>query len=434
MKKIFTLLICLMVLFSFTGCTGNEPSEPENVQDVENNKEKPAEQEEQPPEEEEEETGGIWVGTWASAQYYGDNSGDGGKKSALNISKNLPDSTLRQIIRTSSGGEQLRLTFSNEYGETPMTIQAVHIAKATVPAKSDIDVSTDTPVTFDNGSAGVTIPAGQKVFSDPVDFPVDALERIAVSVYFGEMPETVSCHVAARANSFIEEGNVISNESLNGSTNTHWFVLCNVDILSPAESKSIVALGDSITDGYGTKDEEYLRWVDILMNNLQANEATKHLSVINMGIGTNTLLNQQNPTAVIDRFKRDVLEQPEVGYLVFLIGVNDLGGSASAESMINAYDEIIKAAQENGIKVYGGTITPTGKQDDKREAVNDWLRLQYREGNMHGLADFDELLKNPDNPNTMLPEYDNDGLHPSIAGYAAMGEYVYALIAEDNGN
>jgi len=374
----------------------------------------------------------VWVGTWASAQYYGDDTGDGGKRSAMQVSATLPGATLRQIIRTSTGGEQLRLTFSNEYGDTDLTVLAVQIAKATVPAKSDIDVSTDTPVTFNGGSTSVVIPAGEFVTSDPVEFMVSALERIAVSAYFGDMPERVSSHIAARANSFIQEGNVVSEETLSGSTNTHWFVLCNVDILLPEGSMSVVAFGDSITDGFGVRDEQYTRWVDVLMNNLQDNPETRHLSVINMGIGTNSLLQQRNPAAGINRFERDVLEQPGVGYFIFLIGVNDLNSGRNADAMIITFDEMIKAAQERGIKVFGGTIIPHGASDDtRRQRINDWLRQQYEEGNMHGLADFDELMRDPENPASMKKEYDNDGLHPSVAGYAAMGEYVYGLILED---
>jgi lysophospholipase L1-like esterase len=382
--------------------------------------------------------GAHWVGTWASAQYYGDpGSSDGGTRDAGNAALTLPGATLRQIIRTAIAGPQLRLTFSNEYGATPLTIQAASVAKANgANNTSDVDVSTNTAVTFNGGSAGVTIQPGAFATSDPLDFPVAALERIAVSTYFGDVPTRLSAHIAARANSYLQrDANAILDAALTGSTFTHWFTLCSADVLAPLQNKSIVALGDSITDGYGVTNELYTRWVDILMNDLQANPDTRHLSVVNMGIGTNALLSGTNPLAARSRFERDVLNQPGVGYVVFLIGVNDLpGGNQTPANMIAAFDELFKAAAAKGIKVYGGTISPRGSsvgQDANRQTVNTWIRQQYAEGNLYGLADFDELLRNPTSQNTLSAAYRNDSIHPNAAGYAAMGDYVYSLILED---
>ncbi|MDR1668374.1 MAG: GDSL-type esterase/lipase family protein [Oscillospiraceae bacterium] len=431
MKKLLPLLLLCLLLFSLLASCGGgavpaaaEPSV-SPVTAIPSPSPSPAPSPSPEPEE-------HWVGTWGCAQYYGDATGDGGKMSALTVSATLPEATLRQIIRISAGGGQLRFTFSNEYGEGPLVIRAAHIAKATVPASSDIDVATDTPLTFNGGSAEVSIPAGERAVSDPVEFPAGALERIAVTTYFGEMPATVSCHVAARGNSFIQPGvNAVSEAALSGTKNTHWFVLSGAEVLSAPEQMSVVALGDSITDGYGVTDEKYTRWTDVFAEKLQENPDTQHISVINMGIGTNTLLNQANPLAAVDRFERDVLEQPGVGYFVFLIGTNDLGGK-KAEDMIASYDTMIQEAAAAGIKVFAGTVIPKSMSNDTvRQTVNEWLRQQYADGNVYGLADFDELLRDPENPNTMLKEYNNDNTHPSIAGYAAMGEYMYTLIEAD---
>ncbi|WRS28503.1 sugar-binding protein [Oscillospiraceae bacterium MB08-C2-2] len=380
-----------------------------------------------------------WVGTWASAQYYGDPSGsDGGVSSAGTIALTLPNSTLRQMIRTSVGGDQLRFTFSNEYGATAMTINAASAAKANGSNNtSSIDVSTNTAITFNNGSASVVIQPGEFMTSDLIHFPVNALERIAVSTYFGETPTRISSHIGARANSYVEAGiNATSNATLSGSTNTHWFALCNVDVKAPEKNKSIVLFGDSITDGYGVTNERYTRWGDVLMNNLQGNPITSHLSVINMGIGTNALLGGTNPLAAKDRFARDVLNQPGVGYVVFLIGVNDLPGSSqTATNMIAAFDTMFKAAANKGIKVYGGTISPRGStaaQDANRQTVNAWIRQQYAEEKIYGLADFDTLLRNPDNQSALIPSYAADSIHPNATGYSLMGDYVYSLILDDS--
>ncbi|MDR1687805.1 MAG: GDSL-type esterase/lipase family protein [Clostridiales bacterium] len=371
-----------------------------------------------------------WVGTWGASQYCGDNSNDAGKASALVIGKTLPGKTLRQIIRITAGGSWMRFSFSNEYGKSPVEINAAHIAKAAVPAKSNIDVLADTPLAF-SGKKSVIIPAGETVTSDEVYFPANPLERIAVSLFFGEMPDVVTCHVASRAYSFVEKGNAVSNSVIDGDVNTHWFVLSGAEILAPLKNKSVIAFGDSITDGYGVTDETYTRWTDILAQKLQENVSTAHLSVINMGIGTNALLNQTNPPAAISRFSRDVLNQPGAGYMVFLIGANDIPRIPDTVEFIAALDEIIQKSQDKGIKVFGGTILPQGNFENIRHEINGYLRGLYAAGKLYALADFDELMKNPENPMRMLPIYDNDGLHPSLAGYKAMGEYVYSLLSAE---
>ena len=378
-----------------------------------------------------------WVGTWGAGQYYGDTSGtDAGVRDAGTAALTLPNSTLRQMIRTSVAGDKIRLRFSNEYGATPMVINAVSLAKANGnPNTSNIDVSTNTPVTFSGGEESVTIPPGQFVTSDTIDFPVAALERNAVSIYFGSMPTRVSLHVAARCSSYIQRNtNSVLSATVPSSANTNWFSLCNIDVLAPPKNESIVVIGDSITDGYGVSNETYTRWVDALMNNLQGNPETSYLSVINMGIGTNALLTGTNPLSARGRFARDVLNQPKVGYVVFQIGVNDLPGSGQvANNMIAAFDELYKAAAAQGIKVIAGTITPRGStvaQDANRQTVNTWIRKQYEDGNVYGLADFDALLRSAAG-NTINAPYNNDGIHPNAAGYKLMGDYVYSLILKD---
>ena len=371
----------------------------------------------------------VWVGTWGTAQYQSSTT-------FQQTGQSLANSTLRQMIRVTTAGSQLRLTFSNEYGTSATAINAVSIAKASgTLGTSNIDTTTNTPVTF-NGSASVAIPAGEWVTSDPVEFTVAALDTIAVSTYFGTIGSPVSLHEAARTNSFMQSGNAVTNGTISGSAGTTWFVLDRVDILSPEKNKSIVVLGDSITDGYGIMNT-YNRWVDVLANNLQADPKTRHLSVINKGIGTNTLLGTNtNPLVASRRFERDVLNQPGVGYVVFQIGVNDLP-SASPANMQAAFATMFQAAKAKGIKVFASTITPRGStgNDGNRQSVNNWLRQQYADGVIDGLADFDELLRDSSNTSSISGTYYRDGIHPNDAGYAAMGNYLFnRILADIEGN
>ena len=57
-----------------------------------------------------------------------------------------------------------------------------------------------------------------------------------------------------------------------------------------------------------------------------------------------------------------------------------------------------------------------------REAVNDWIRSS---GVFDGVIDFDKITRDPQNPTHFNPPYDSgDHLHPSDAGYKAMGEGI----------
>ncbi len=378
-----------------------------------------------------------WVGTWGSSQY--------SIEASHEEAPSLGNSTFRQVVRLSTGGERFRFTFSNEYGQTPMTIQSIHIAKPTKNGCSDIETSTDTVVTFSGGSEGVTIPPNGKVTSDAILYPAEALEKIAVSTYFGDVPETLTHHAGSRSNSFLQKGNAVSNETMGTSTFVRWYSLSNVDVLSPPTNRAIVCFGDSITDGYGTeatylgkKPDSYLRWTDVVAEKLQASPTTRHLSVINMGIGGNAIFGGQGPAAK-DRFDRDVLRQSGVGYLVVLIGVNDTGNAKDTDTtlasrMIAEYEKMFKKAREHRIKVFIGTITPTFGNEDYysphkeacRQEVNAWLRGLHGEGKVDGFFDTDELLRQPDsNPPEIVKELTVDNLHPSIAGYRKIGELIH---------
>jgi len=386
-----------------------------------------------------------WVGTWASAQY----SIEANNPSA----PPLEDSSFRQFIRVSLGGEELRFTFSNEYGESDLEINSVYIAKPVKDGFSGIDLTTDTPLSFNGGSESVRIAAGERAITDPVHFPVSALDKIAISTYFGKIPSTLTHHAASRSNSFLVKGNVVSNETMDPSNGAsvfvNWYALSNVDVLASENCSSIICFGDSITDGYGTeqtafgnKPDSYLRWPDVFMEMLKENNFNKH-SVINMGIGGNAIFGGQGPAAR-DRFYRDVLEQSGAGYFIFMIGVNDILRMSNtnmelAGQMIYEYEKMIDKAAEKNIKVYAGTITPlygngthTTVKESIRKIVNTKLRQMHESGRVQGLIDFDKHLSDND---PYLPrykhDYNRDGTHPNNAGYKAMGELVYSILKND---
>jgi lysophospholipase L1-like esterase len=219
----------------------------------------------------------------------------------------------------------------------------------------------------------------------------------------------------------------------------HWYQLGGVDVISGPGAASIIALGDSITDGHGATTNGNDRWTDVLARRLQANAATQNIGVLNEGIGGNHLLTDGLGPNALARFDRDVLAPAGGAYLIVFEGVNDLGGlsrkgevspaehAALVQAIIAAYEQIVTRARTHGIKAIGGTITPYVGSDyyhpappneADRQAVNEWIRTP---GHFDAVIDFDAIIGDPVHSDRMLPPYDcGDHLHPSPAGYAAM--------------
>ena len=375
-----------------------------------------------------------WVTTWGTAEEKCDATKDAMPKQAL------PDTTVREIIRVTTGGDKLRLRLSNQYGDSDVEIRSMHLAKQVKADESTIDTATDQAVTV-GGSEEFVIPAGQVIVTDEVAFPVNALDNVAVPIYFGAAPEkNVTGHRGARATTYQVEGNQVSEETFKRpKTTTSWFFLADVSIWSPAKSKAVVCFGDSITDGYGTdasylgkKPDSYTRWIDYFAKRLQADESKNHISLINEGIGANSILGSYPTDAGKDRFARDLLEHDGVAYCIILFGVNDLNKLPDAslyDKLLPEYQKMVKLCHDNGIKVYGAPILPFGTSDyysegseQVRTMINNWMRSA--DSQMDGIIDFESAVADPENPKNVLEEYTHDdGLHP-YDGYEAMANAI----------
>src|SRR5437763_1077948 len=103
-----------------------------------------------------------WVSSWASAQMLVETK-DELPRSAVG------DTTLRQLVRVTTGGMRLRITVSNAFGTAPLVIEGVNVARAVSRASSKIDRASDRTVTF-SGARSISIPAGAEYVSDAVEF------------------------------------------------------------------------------------------------------------------------------------------------------------------------------------------------------------------------------------------------------------------------
>jgi lysophospholipase L1-like esterase len=357
----------------------------------------------------------TWVGTWVSAQQLTETTN-------LPPAPGFPNSTLRQVLQVSLGGTSLRMSFSNLFGNAPLTITQAHFARST--GQSAIDPATDTALLF-SGSASVTIPAGGSITSDEVTFAVEPLTNLAVTTTFnGTPPSNVTGHPGSRTTSFLQTGNAISAPTLGSAQPVeHWYFLSEVDVLNTSDAKLVVTLGDSITDGRGSTTNQNDRWPNQLGRRLLADAETANVGVLNQGIGGNRILGDGLGPSAASRFERDALTPPGVHWVVVLEGINDLSQNPppSAQQLIDAYRQMISQARARNIKIYGGTIMPFGSAtqftqagENVRQAVNTWIRS----GEFDGVIDFDQIARDPAQPTRLAANIDGgDGLHPSATGY-----------------
>ncbi|MGL1957692.1 MAG: GDSL-type esterase/lipase family protein [Colwellia sp.] len=352
--------------------------------------------------------------------------------------KPLKNDTLRMFMRTSLGGDTLRVKFSNAFGKSPLTIQNVHIAMADQPNSSasngKIKAETDTVLKF-KGNNGITIPAGETIYSDAVDFKLPALSVVAISIHYGDIDEKpITGHRGARTTSFFAKGNVVSKLTMDSAVKKDvWYTATGIEVMASPSSKTIVTMGDSITDGYGTKYNYHTRWTDYLTTRLGENSATINVGMANVGIGGSS------SAMGVERFQRDVLDLNAAHWLIIFIGVNDIvyGDNRPAPFVIDNYKAMAKKAHEQGLKVYGATITPMGshassEKEAVRQAINNWIRTTaINEGIYDGVIDFDAIVRDPNKPTYMLPAYAVDDLHLNITGYKTLADSVeLSLFAE----
>jgi lysophospholipase L1-like esterase len=377
-----------------------------------------------------------WVGSWAASQQMPE------PQNSLPPAE-LNDATLRQIVHLSAGGSALRVQLSNAFGFLPLTLTSVHIARPVSPASAAIDPATDMALSF-SGRPEVTIPAGAEYLSDPIDFPAAPLSDLAVSIHYDRPPAEQTGHPGSRATSYLVHGDAVSAADLPGARKfDHWYQLSAIDVSVPANASAVVALGDSITDGHGATTNGNDRWTDILAERLQADPKTRSIGVLNQGIGGNHLLTDGLGPNVLARFDRDVLAQTGVRSVIVLEGVNDIGGftrlsdppqpehEAFVSRILASYEQIVARAHAAHIQAIGATITPyTGSDyyhppasnEADRQAINQWIRTP---GHFDAVVDFDKALADPARPGHLNPAYDSgDHLHPSPAGYRAMGELI----------
>ncbi|MGH6615690.1 SGNH/GDSL hydrolase family protein [Sphingomonas sp.] len=363
----------------------------------------------------------------------------------------LQDRTVRQVVRIGIGGTQVRIRLSNAYGQSPVRIAGVHLARSA--GGSAIAAATDRTVTF-GGAPGVILAPGASVLSDAVAMPVAAAADLAVSLYFREAVPVESFHWDGRRSGYLLRGDRLAAPAfVRPELTSVRLFLSDVLVEAPAVRGTVVVLGDSITDGAGATMETERRWPDYLA----ARAAPQGIAVVNAGISGARLLSDGMGSNALARIDRDVFAQPGVRTLIVLLGINDIAWPSTPfapgeppmrfERLTVGYRQLVIRAHANGVRVIGATLTPfagalprtpmaasyySAEKDALRRRVNDWFRSS---GTFDAVVDFDRLLGDPADPARLRRDYDSgDRLHPGDAGNAAMaGAIDLATLIDESG-
>ncbi|MFE2291584.1 SGNH/GDSL hydrolase family protein [Streptomyces sp. NPDC059452] len=387
--------------------------------------------------------GPVWTGAWGAAvQRPVEGSEDWGPNWSR---QGFADQSVRQVVRVATGGSTLRIRLSNAYGTKPLRITAATVGRSA--GEAQVWPGTARKLTF-NGAQGATIAPGGDIASDARALSTSPLEKLTVTLYFADRTGPATFHRFTTATSYRASGRHLTDadggDAFTASTGA-WYFLSGVEVSGKASPRrgTVVAFGDSLMDGTGAPPGTDTRFTDKLAERIAADR--RPLGVVNAGISGNRILNDSPcyGDKATDRFRRDVLDRDDVRSVIIHLGGNDIGaakmgdpcmGSApqvSADQIINAHKELIRAAHARGIKAVGATILPMkgarfpvySRQGEKtRAAVNHWIRTS---GAYDSVLDVDRALANPTAPALPRPGYVHpDGLHPNEAGSHAIASAV----------
>ena len=260
---------------------------------------------------------------------------------------------------------------------------------------------------------------------------VSAAQKVIVGDTGAPTSHTVGLHTA-----YIAKGDVTGSPTMPDATTMFAYAwLAGVDVLAPAGASSVVAFGDSITDGYATSRDADRAWPALLAKRLNANQATRNIAVVNEGISGNQVLRDGAGVSALARFDRDVLSRLGVKWVILLEGINDINfrgrldgpNALTSDELIWGYRQIIARSHAHGIKVIGATIMPeegvptaSERGEEIRQTVNRWIRAK---GNFDAVVDFDSVVRDRERPVRIKPEFDpGDHIHPNDKGNQAMAD------------
>ncbi|MFD3589994.1 SGNH/GDSL hydrolase family protein [Streptomyces sp. NPDC058683] len=350
--------------------------------------------------------------------------------SADQMGQGTADRGYRLVVRTSAAGSDLRVRLSNAFGDLPLTLDSVYAGLQSQGAA--LKPGSNKRLTFD-GARTVTVPAGTTAWSDPLPGSLPAGSNLVVSLHSPDAAGPATGHGMAMQTSYAAQGDHTAEEGAANWTETtgSWWYLDSVSVRpSDPATGAVVALGDSITDGWASTTDLNRRWPDYLARRLQKAD-TEVKGVADEGISGNQVLADGAGQAALHRLDRDVLSQPGVRTVFLFEGVNDIKAhtGVTAADLIAGYQEIVRRAHAAGMCVVASTVGPfkgwpewDPAGEAVRQEVNEYIRTS---GEFDGTADFDRILRSPYDQARMLPFLDGgDHIHPNDKGMQAMADSV----------
>ncbi|WP_053913948.1 SGNH/GDSL hydrolase family protein [Streptomyces sp. TP-A0875] len=376
---------------------------------------------------------GTWVGAWSASPA----AAEPGTETT-----GLAGRSVRNVVHVSVGGTAARITLSNLYGQSPLTVSHASLALAAGPGTAAAAPGSMRRLTF-GGSARVVVPPGGEVMSDAARIPVPYGADVLVTLFSDGTSGPVTYHPFARQTSYLADGDHTEDPTAApyGQHTPYWRYLTALDVLSNEAVGTVVAFGDSITDGYASTVDANHRWPDHLAQRLrtaaEAGADVPRYSVVNQGISGNRVLTSRsgrpadNPSGV-SRFPRDVLGRTNVKAVVIALGVNDILNSpelADRDGVLEGLRTMVDLAHARGLKVVGATVTPFGGHGGytaARETMRQEINARIRSGKVFDeVVDFDKALRDPYDPRRLRADYDcGDHLHPNDRGYERMAEVL----------
>ena len=208
-----------------------------------------------------------WYASWTASPFLGSNFPPAIFAPSVD---RISGQTVRQLVTISHGGSQFRVRFSNEFGTTPLHIGA---------ASAGYEVAghmVRVPLTF-GGTDSIVAYAGAPVVSDPVSANLPDGANLEVSLYLPDPTPVSTIHLLGLQPSIISgPGNYVMSDALpdaspftyDGKMGGQKFearlFLSEVDVAGSEPVKTVVAFGDSITDGMGSTPDGNHRWPDEL--------------------------------------------------------------------------------------------------------------------------------------------------------------------------
>jgi lysophospholipase L1-like esterase len=372
-----------------------------------------------------------WTTMWANAMSIADNE----------PAMYAKDITLRYPVFCPLDATSLRFTFDNFTGKEPITITSATCAKTT--EERSIDTTSTTTITF-NGCPSITIPAGEQVTSDAIDFSVKSGETVSVSFYLGDFTLLRSgvVVIGPLSKGFYSVGNRCETETLplDYTRHTDWvYFLSGIEALTDESCHTVVCYGDSITSQ---------AWPDYLA--LRANKLGYTNTAVVRKAASGTRILRQYDCITYESYglqgkTRFPHEFPVTGADTLIIqqGINDIihpvgtninpfrpmSDLPTATELIDGLKWYIEQAKKQNLTVYIGTLLPiygwrtyASFREELKNEINDWIR---NNDCADGFIDFDKAVRDAKHKEAFAVGFDSgDHLHPSFAAYEAMANAV----------